>query len=898
MGDHRGYPPMQIAPGTRFGPFEILSLVGAGGMGEVYRARDTRLHRDVAIKVLTPFFVGDEGAAARFEREARAVAALNHPNILALHDIGREGSTAFAVTELLEGSPLRERLASGPLPVRKVIEYGVQIAGALAAAHDRGIVHRDIKPENIFVTADGRIKLLDFGLARVTPAVDTVSATLQKPNLTAPGAIFGTPGYMAPEQVRGASIDHRADIFSLGAVLYEMLAGHKSFDGETIADSMHAILHADPAPIDRDIPPHLDRIVRRCLEKHPNERFQSARDLAFALETAATASGQQPSAAKVPSRWKFVALAAAALATIAVAAALLLNGRRAVTAAPVPAPVARFGIFASTTWSDSASISPDGRYVVYSGGAGASDVVAGRTASESPGGRPAGFAPVSGRFWLRKLDTLEARGLSETEAAVPLFFWSPDSRFLGYRAGNTLMVRDVSGGAPRVLAEVTGSAQGVAWSRQGDIIVAVDAGLYRLPSSGGTPALLMRTEPGRELWRGSPSFLPDGKRFLFTVLRNGGGEQALETRVGSLDGGELATVTTGAVGATYAGGSLLFGAGGALYAQAFDEQRLKLTGERVEVARSVAQDWRTGRLAAHSSDNGILVYRSAPRGDARFVVVDRSGRQIRSIGSPDSFTNFTVSPDEQRIIATRRDPLSGHLSLWMIDAARGVTSLLTETTDTDDADDPTWMPDGQNVAYRHGSRLVVRRANGGPERTLVPAESYPDSFSRDGRFLVYGQPRGNVFEQWALDVTQPGAKPIPLVSGVTLADEGRIAPNGKWLASHSNETGTAQISIIPFPPTGERWQVSRDGGVQPRWSADGNQLFYLDPEGRLMVVAMAGSDPRKAAAPEVLFSTGVVPSDALDQFTPLKTGFLVRAPVAAGEATAVQVIVNWRTLLR
>jgi serine/threonine protein kinase len=875
---------MQAEPGRRLGPYEVVSFIAAGGMGEVYRARDTRLGRDVAIKLLAPALASDETAVARFEREARAVAALSHPNIVALHDIGRDGATAYVVTELLDGSSLRTRLAEGTLPVRKCIEYGTQIAGALAAAHERGIVHRDIKPDNIFITTDGRVKILDFGLAHaVAPtAADDASATVAKTPETSPGAVMGTAGYMSPEQIRGRAADHRSDIFALGATLYEMLTGGRAFTGETFADSMHAILHDDPPPM-TDVPAYLERVVRRALEKEPGERFQSARDLAFALEAEpAGVSGERPVRA-AQRRWPPYATLAAivVVAVLATAAALLLR-RKPQTATSIAGggPVVRFGIDAANTWSDSASVSPDGQYIVYSGG-------------ES--GAPRGFL-------LRRLDALEPQSLSDTQAAIPMFFWSPDSRSLGYRAGtnsNQLVIRDLNGGAARVIADLDAPAQGVAWGKDGTLIVALPRGIYRLSALGGTPVLLMRSEPGKELWRGSPSFLPDGKRFLFTVLKNGVGEESLETRVASVDGKELATLGTGMLGASYADGSLLFGAGGALYARPFDADHLQLQGERVQLSPSVAQDWRSGRLAARASDTGVVVYRRAYRLDSQFVIVDRFGRRVRDIGSPDSFTNFSVSPDEQRIIATRSDPVTGRGSLSLIDAARGVTSLVTAKADTEGAEDPTWLPDGQRVAYLHGPRIVVRSANGGAEHVVLPTEGYPDSFSRDGRFMIYGVPSGDAFEQWALDITTPGAKPIPLVTGVTLADEGRISPNGKWVAAHSNATATAQIVVVPFPPTGESWQISRNGGMQPRWSADGNELFYLDPQGHLMSVRMPASDPRQAAAPEVLFNSGVVPSDAIDQFAPLKNGFLIRLPVAgSADASAVQVIVNWKALVK
>lgn len=864
----------------RLGPYEIVSLIGAGAMGQVYRARDVRLNRDVAVKVLSPALASDPAAMARFEREARAVAALSHPNIIALYDIGRDGDTAYVVTELLDGVSMRERLASGPLPVRKATEYARQIAVALASAHERGIVHRDLKPENVMLTGDGRVKVLDFGLAHVASAAvpggpGSVATTVE----TSPGTLFGTIGYMAPEQARAQSADHRSDIFALGATLYEMLTGRRAFTGDTPADTIAALLNAESPRIEslEGVPPQLERLVYRCLEKNPSERFQSARDLAFALEQAPAERGQSGTA-QAPARggwWPWAAGAGGLL--LAAAGAIAMVGTRA--SPGTPPQVVRFGIPANMTWSDAASVSPDGKWIVYTGG----------TSADQASG------VAAGRFWLRAVDSLRAVRLPDTESAVALFFWSPDSRLLGYRAGNALMVRPVPTGQPSVLVDLPSTPQGVAWSAQGDLIIAMAGGLYRMRAAGGTPQLLFGPDPSREISKGWPAFLPDGQRFLFTAVTNGSGEQALETRAASLDGRELGTVTKGVAGAMFADGYLLFGAGGTLYAQEFDPDRLVLSGERIEVATGVVQDWRTGHMAVAASRTGLLVFRGAHRDVAHFTVVDRVGRVRRTVGAPDSFDNFSVSPDERNIVATRRDPKTGQAALWLIDMVRGVTSLVTDANDTLDADDPTWAPDGQQIAYRHGNRLVIRPVHGGTERTVVDAEAFPDSFSRDGRYLVYGRPNGNAFEQWAIDLLTPGADPLPLVTGITLADEGRVSPDGKWVAYHANPTGVPQVYVMPLPASGQKWQLSQAGGVQPRWSVNGQELVYLDPDGRLMSVALPGADPRRALAPKALFTTGLSPSDAIDQIEPLKDGFLLRMPrTAAADAAAVQVMLNWR----
>jgi hypothetical protein len=885
---------MSLNIGTRLGPYEIVALIGAGGMGEVYRARDTRLGRDVAVKVLPAALACDPQGLARFEREARAVAALSHPNIVALFDISRQridgvsDEVIFVVTELLEGKTVRERLEDGPIPTRKALDIARQIADALAAAHDRGIVHRDLKPENIFITTDGRVKVLDFGLAQVAAtagleATETMAAA-PKTIGTTPGTILGTVGYMAPEQVRGQPMDARADLFALGAVLYELLTRERAFRGESPADTISAILHADPvqAPRLATASPAVERIVRRCLEKLPAERFQSARDLSFALDTVASGgSGSTDAAAVTPAPARRTSavriVAAGAAVSLGVAAVAVLSfalGRRAQLPAR-PTPPALFSIPANIAPFDAATVSPDGRWVAYTGA-------------------PVFQNPLGAGISLRRLDSLQVQPLLETIAAIPPIFWSPDSRSIGYFVNSIVVVRELPDGPPRRVVDIQGRSTGAAWGPNGMLVIGTTAGLFKVPSTGGALQPLLKTDPAHEIWRGLPSFLPGGDRVLYTLLRSGEGEASLETHAATLDGRELGLVLRGVVGAAYADGHLLYGSNGALYARAFDPARLTLTGEARQITPSVSQNWRTGDVAARASETGVLVFRGAPETDVQFTWMDRTGRRLGTVGATDAFTNFDVSPDGQRIITARRDPKTGGNSLWLIDAERGVTSLVTPKDD-DGFDDPTWTPDGRSVAYRHNDRLVLRAANGGEERTLLPKEAYPDAFTRDGRFLVYGLPRDSLYEAWVLDVLTPGAKPFPVVAGVTLADEGRFSPSGKWLAYHSNESGSDQVAIIPFPPTGEKWQISKAGGVQPRWSPDGQELFYLDPQGRLMAVRVPDSDPRRAAEPQALFSTGLAPSNALDQFAVVGSRFLFRLPASTSAATSspVEVLTNW-----
>ena len=849
-------------------------------MGEVYRARDTRLGREVAIKILSPQLARDPDALARFEREARAVAALSHPNIVALYDVGRDRDVVFAVTELLEGATLRDRLLAGPIGARKALEYVRAIADAIAAAHGRGIIHRDVKPENVFITSDGRVKVLDFGIAHVvsSPQPADAQTTGAGSATTSPGTAMGTLGYMAPEQLRGTAIDARTDVFALGAVLYEVLTGRAAFVGQTPADTVAAILSIEPtdvAHITSAAGAATESIVRRCLEKSPEERFQSARDLSFALEAVAAGRALSPPIDPPAPRRSLVRPVAAAAAVAALAGVLAFMAGRSTRPASPPAPVALFSVPANIAPFEGVSVSPDGRFIAYTGA----------PTSQSSAG--IGVA-------IRRLDSLEVQSLSETTAAIPPFVWSPDSTIFGHFVNNALVVRELPDGKPRVLTEIAGRPTGAAWSPRGVIVVGTAAGLYRVDARGGNPQPLLPTDAAKEVWRGVPSFLPGGDRFLYTVLRSGHGEGALETRVASLDGRELATVLTSAVGAMYADGRLIFGLNGALYSQAFDTDALKVTGAPRLVAPSVSQNWRTGDVAARVSDTGVLVYRSGPHSDVQFQWADRDGRRLATVGAPDSYTNFDVSPDGKRIAAARRDPKSGVNSLALIDVERGVTTPITPSGE-DGFDDPTWAPDGRQLAYRRGDKLVMRVANGGAERVLLAAEAYPDHFSRDGRYLTYGRQRLGLYESWALDTQDANAKPIALVPDVTLADEARFSPNQRWIAYSSNQGANDQVWVVSFPPSGEKWQISQAGGVQPRWSPHGGELFYLDPDGRIMSVMMPDSDPRRAGEPKALFDTGLAPSNALDQFAVVGNRFLLRLPASlrAAISSPLEILINW-----
>jgi eukaryotic-like serine/threonine-protein kinase len=694
---------MSLTSGRRLGPYEVISAAGAGGMGEVYRARDTRLNREVAIKVLPAAFAHDAERLRRFQQEAQAVAALNHPNILAIHDFGEHEGSPYIVTEFLEGETLRSRLGSGALPVRKATEMAEQMARGLAAAHDRGIVHRDLKPENIFVTRDGRVKILDFGLAKiVSPEAATPDAATLT-SQTEPGVVLGTVGYMSPEQVKGLGADHRSDLFNLGAILYEMLSGKRAFQKTTSAETMSAILKEDPAELKesgRNIPAALDRIVGHCLEKNPAERFQSAGDVGFALRALAESGSSPTVAVRVASggawrSWVRVAAEAALLAAVIALGWFLTRHseapRSSVKAAILPPP--GDGFWASIT--QPAAISPDGKFLA---------IIAMRSGHK--------------QLWLRRLDIADAQPIAGSEdASNP--FWSPDSRYIAFFVPGKLKKVDVSGGAVSDICPAGSFGMGGSWSSRGAIVLATfGAAVKRVPDSGGTPEPI----PGVELSSDSighmwPTFLPDGEHFLYLDWR-------YPTRVshddgvwiGSIDGERARRLPLASTNAQYSNGYLLFSRDGDLVAQRFDLSRLEVTGAILPVVREIQYDtfFHDGMFSV--SADGVLVYGSAGVGvNTVLTWLDRQGKTLGTLGQPEETFQHSISPDGKRV-AVDPKPVDGREKIWIYDVDRGTRIPLMADESGPSLYHPVWSPDGKQLAYRDtegkSSTLRVHAADG------------------------------------------------------------------------------------------------------------------------------------------------------------------------------------------
>jgi Tol biopolymer transport system component len=893
---------MTLASGTHLGPYEILAPVGAGGMGEVYRARDTRLGRDVAIKVLPSSFSADSDRLRRFEQEACAAGALNHPNILIVHDIGTHDGSPYVVSELLEGETLRKRMSGTALAQRRATDYALQIAHGLAAAHGKGIVHRDLKPDNIFITKDGRVKILDFGIAKLTQAEGSQSQTDIPTRRvdTDPGVVMGTVGYMSPEQVKGRPVDHRSDIFSFGVILYEMLSGRRAFHGESAAETMSAILKEDPPDLsetNQNISPALERLVNHCLEKDPESRFHSARDLAFALEAisgASPVSSQTMTAmASLSSRERirkfspWIAAAIFALAFLIALPFVFLYFRRQSTQVPaatrflIPPPE-------KADYVGDPVISPDGRLIVF------------------------GVRDASGKesLWIRQLDSLDAHPLAGTELAgsSSSAFWSPDSRSIGFVAGGKLKRIDVSGGPAQTLSDAGISAGGT-WNRDGVIVFVrnLSDGLYSIPATGGTPTRVTTLDKSRnEIVHVWAYFLPDGRHFLYLARSSQVDKSAIF--VGSLDSKETKFLLNADSSMAYAPpGYLLFARQQTLMAQGFNADKLQLTGQAVPVAGGIGigRILGTGRALFSVSETGVLVYRSQSREDSQLVWFDRAGRQLGTVGPPGVFAAIRLSPDEKRIALQRLDDEKGTYDIWLIELTRGTPTRLT----FDPANDvyPIWSPDGSRMVFgsnRDGTvNLYQKPSSGAGNDELLFKSDYsklPTDWSPDGRYIVYQAFSQKDFDLWVLPLFEE-RKPELFLQTDYAELYGRFSPDGRWITYVSNESGKREVYVRGFPAAGGKWQISNGGGAQPHWRRDGKELFYLTPDKKLMVVEVNGSSGTfEAGIPRALFDLRINSTNGFSDYDVAADGqrFLVNTLVEQNARSPVTVVMNWTADLK
>ncbi len=876
---------MPLSPGTKLGPYEIVAPLGAGGMGEVYRARDTRLGRDVALKILPDSFAREPERLHRFEQEARAVAALNHPNILAIHDIGEQGGSPFLVSELLEGESLRAVLDRGALPQRKTIEYGVQIAHGLAAAHEKAIVHRDLKPENVFVTKDGNIKILDFGLAKlVRNTTDGPDGLTLTSSHTVAGVVMGTAGYMAPEQVRGDSVDARTDIFAFGAVLYEMLSGRRAFHRDTTAETMTAVLKEDTpelADASHPISPALDRTVRRCLEKSPAQRFQSARDLSFALGTLSgtDTSGAARAAAATPRRFSIGLWLGIALAVVAVAAVTWFLARRPVAtgrmqfAIPVPGEVSQMAL--SRDGSMLAFVSPD----------------------ENTG------LPI---LFIQRIGSSVATPLPESQnASFP--FWSPDASHIAFFANGKLQKMAISGGTAQPVADVE-AARGGTWGRR-DVIVyapAAGGGLWRVNADGSGAAPLADTIQNGDDSARWPVFLPDGNHFLFWSGNFGENPNDRTTGINitSLDGKGRRLVTVAHSSFGYDGSHLIYADDHQhLVGVAFDTSTATVSGSATVIGSIVGFQPATWWASLAAAENGTLIYDSSPGSSVSVLTwMDRTGGQLGRVGDPGIMANPVISPDASRVALDISDRKGNNVDIWLENTNGAGNTRFTFTPSEDTVG--VWSRDGNMVAYRSnsnaGSKLFLKRSNGlEPEKLLTQITAaddiLPNSWSLDDRQILctHQIDSGNFLEL----VPASGGAAVPFLHSKGNVVNGMISSDGKWVAYASDESGNSEIYVTTFPGAAGKWQVSRGGGTEPRWRGDGKEIFYISLGGMLMAVPVSADNSFSTGAPVALFQLhGRATISSTDIFTydVAKDGkrFLVNRYVTPEHVAPLTILLN------
>jgi serine/threonine protein kinase/dipeptidyl aminopeptidase/acylaminoacyl peptidase len=898
-------PKAQLLAGQKLGAYKILAPLGKGGMGEVYRAIDPRLDRQVAIKVLPAGFAQDGERLKRFEQEARATSALNHPNILTVHDIGQYNGAPYIVAELLEGEELRAPLKQGALPLRQALDYAQQCAAGLAAAHEKGVVHRDLKPENLFVTKDGRVKILDFGLAKLKPrplsdGVDSESPTQKSPeSLTASGAVLGTVAYMSPEQVRGEAVDHRSDLFSFGLILFEMLSGERAFKRESLAETMTAILKDDVPELgetNAKISPQLEKIVRRCLEKRPERRFQSASDLSFALEAISTPSGSRLEPAALPAVTESLPGAGKAslfgntrLAWIAAAALLLVSLlslpfavkylRRSPPAAALPISFTVAAPSGSRS-IDPPEISPDGRNLLYA-------------------------AMISGKaqLWLRPLGSSQAQPLPGTEDVGPLYAWSPDSRSICFASRGQLRRLELAGGQPETVCDLTEGGAGASWGRTGVILFTNRKGIHGVPATGGEAASVFRTDQPDAIYRW-PVFLPDGRHFLYLGATKP--EEVLGIYLASLDGKETRrllaadTIAHYAAAGDAAAGHLVFGRGGALLAAPFDAGSLKLTGEPFPIANEV-QSFVGGRALFSVSGNGTLVY--VPGGLVglfQLTWVDRAGKLLGTLGEPGVLPHPILSPDGKQVAVVREDSRTRTQDVYVIDVARGAHSRLS----FDSGDDvyPIWSPDSSRVAWRANRdgawQLYQRLASGlGPEELLLKSDVAfaPSSWSPDDRYIIYhqGLPKTKN-DLWLLPLAGD-RKPLLFLQTPFMEHQGKFSPDGAYVAYVSNDQGRIEVNVQPFPASGGKWQISTNGGNHPHWRGDGKELYFVSLDDKLMAAEVRSGSRFEAGAPKALCDLAPLAPyrGAGFSVTPDGQRFLFITEGRKAATSQYTVVVNW-----
>jgi serine/threonine protein kinase len=883
---------MALESGTKLGPYEIQSPLGAGGMGEVYRARDTRLDRIVAIKILASHLSSSPELKQRMEREARAISSLNHPHICQLYDIGSQNSTGYLVMEFLEGETLADRLRKGALPLNETLRIGIAVAEALTVAHRQGIVHRDLKPGNIMLTKGGA-KLMDFGLAKsasadlpagtsnapLLSAAQTISEASPFSPLTTAGTMIGTIQYMSPEQIQGKEADARSDLFAFGAILYEMITGARPFGGKSQISVASAILEKEPEPISAVqplTPPALEHIVTACLAKNPDDRLQTAHDIALQLKwiaqnkTAAVSSHEE----KGNSRERLAWLTAGLLALVLIAAFLWWHqskGPERATYFSAPLPFAARDV----------SVSPNGHTVA----------VVGHRESER-----------NNVIWIYEPGSPEATTLSNTEgASFP--FWSPDGQSLGFFADGKLKKLNLANGTVQVLCEAP-NGRGGSWNKDGVILFTpsgtLGVGLFSISASGGTPSQI--NVPDKTLNEDSnrwPVFLPDGIHYLYSAVNLSSSRKELHSiYIGSLNSNEKRFVAKAKGNTAYAApGNLLFYRDQTLFAQRFDTKNFELAGEAIPILTDVQFFPRIAKAVFAASNTGLLVAeRNADSGASQVLWFDRKGQQIGVALNPGIYGNIMLAPNGKMLASDTTDPSNQNTNVWTYDLETRSEKRLTFDASFDAL--PIWSPDGGHIVFasnrEHKFELYLKDSNGANDEKVIAkgaVDAFPTDWSRDGRYVIYQS--GS--ELWFM--TMPELRAVQFLKRNSTLKDGRFSPDGKWLAYSSNESGRWEIYVTSFPEGHGRWQVSTVGGDQARWRGDGKELFYLSGDSNIMAVPVKTGANFDAGTPVALFQANpreMIATSEQFAYDVSSDGqkFLINTQIKTA-MTPMSVILNW-----
>jgi serine/threonine protein kinase len=897
---------MSLTTGDQLGPYEIVSPLGAGGMGEVYRARDTRLDRDVAIKVLPAHLTKSIEFKQRFEREAKSISQLTHPHICTLHDVGQQDGTEFLVMELLEGETVAQRLSKGQMALEQVLKHGIEIASALDAAHRKGVIHRDLKPGNVMLTKTGA-KLLDFGLAKAATVLDgDPSAITVTHALTSKGTIVGTFQYMSPEQLEGKEADSRTDIFAFGAVLYEMATGKRAFEGHSRASLIASIMTAQPRPIGElqpMTPPALDRLIRKCLAKDPDSRWQSAADVADELRWI-TEGGSQvgaPAALRSTRRSRERFWIGGSLIVAAASAAFAFLSHRSTES------------HARRVWSIVST--PDETSLMAAGDLAGPVVI-------SPDGTTLAFVALdkgAQRLWLRPLHSPTARSLPGTDGAT-FPFWSGDNRTIGYFAKEKLYTVSAAGGPPISICHAPGG-RGGAWNRDGVILFSPEyrSGLFRVSATGGKPVPVTTLDETKHTSHRWPAFCLDGKHFLYLAVAHGAAEtESNAVYLGSLDGGEPKLIMHGSANAVQVADYLLFPRENTLQAAPFDVKAPRFAGDPVVVASEVMYDVSVWRAGFSVSNQGILAFHSGTAGgEIQMIRRDRSGKDLGKIGDPSTFGSLSLSPDGKKVATDVQ--VGPDWDVWIYDVARGAGSRFTFGNGANVS--PVWSPDGQFLIYASlylarqdmTHRISRRPAIGGDEEVLYTSkeETWVTDCSPDGNYLLLNRGKyigGNPCDLWVLPLHSERV-PIPLATTSFLESDAKFSPDGKWIVYVSDETGQNEVYVVPFnlpsqdpaaakTPRGGRWQVSNRGGFKPKWRGDGKELFFVAKDTNLTAVDISFTD----GGPEIGATTPLFQVNqpaGLDPFTVSANGewFVENASNIQG-SSPINLIVNWDAELK